>query len=136
MVCISGEGHPAGEDMRGADEWVELQEAILEPAELGSEKHKEQKELVIWYDRRCSNADVNGAEGLTGDGFWRWDIRAVNKELENLDDMDESDFTEEDFAETTEQGTETEETDDDDQEAWEGTETEDRENGETEEPGH
>ena len=121
--------------MQGADEWIELQEALLEPAEPGSEKYKEQKKLIAWYDKRCSNANVDGAEGEVGDGFWRWNIRTVNKDLEDLDDMSESDFTEDDFAGGWDkvQDAEAEEIEDDELEEWESTETEEPENGEAEE---
>ena len=128
VVCIGGEGHPAGEDIGGADEWVKLQEALLEPADPGSERYDEQKELITWYNRRCENAHAKGVEGLKGDGFWRWDMRAVNEELENLDDMEESDFTEEDFYSQEEVSTGSEE-----DEGTEAEETEETEYSETEE---
>ncbi|SLM38007.1 Protein MM3350-like domain [Lasallia pustulata] len=128
VVCIGGEGHPAGEDIGGADEWVKLQEALLEPADPGSERYDEQKELITWYNRRCENAHAKGVEGLKGDGFCRWDMRAVNEELENLDDMEESDFTEEDFYSQEEVSTGSEE-----DEGTEAEETEETEYSETEE---
>ena len=127
-MCIGGEGHPAGEDIKGADEWVKLREALLKPADKASERHDKQKELITWYNRRCENAHAKSVEGLKDDGFWRWDMRAVNEELENRDDKEESDFTEEDFYSQEEVSTGSEE-----DEGTEAEETEETKYSETEE---
>ena len=90
VVCIDGEGHPAGEDIGGTSGWGQVQEAHLAPAAAGSEERNKQKEWLSRYEECCANADSKGQKGFRGDGFWRWDIDEVNSKLTRLEEIERS----------------------------------------------
>jgi Plasmid pRiA4b ORF-3-like protein len=76
IVCLSGEGSPAGEDCGGAHGWQDLKEVYQEHADEDPPcDNKEAHRCMEWYEDDCLNGRKVGLEP------WRWDRAAVNAEF-------------------------------------------------------
>ncbi|KAK3291459.1 MM3350-like domain-containing protein [Chaetomium fimeti] len=76
FVCLSGTGHPVGEDVGGNKGWNDLKAAYL--AERPTEDQRDSRK---WYETRTRNGDP---KGLAGDRVNVWDMAQVNRDLVDM----------------------------------------------------
>ncbi|KAH6842230.1 plasmid pRiA4b ORF-3-like protein-domain-containing protein [Chaetomium sp. MPI-CAGE-AT-0009] len=76
FVCLSGTGHPVGEDVGGFEGWNDLKAAYR-----AQQPTEDQRDRRKWYETRTRNGDP---KGLAGDRVHAWDMARVNRDLVDM----------------------------------------------------
>jgi len=77
VVCLSGEGCPVAEDCGGAFAWAELKEHFQVHVDCGELCDEDAHDRMAWYAEGCPPGESKLQP-------WKWDRKAVNKDLQRL----------------------------------------------------